>query len=418
MTNKHKASVQLISWGAGIQAIKVPNQSGILGDVVLGFDDMEGYLKNRYIGSIIGRVVNRISCAKMRIENKIYCLSPNDENGLDHFNGGFVGFDNVNWNSYIMKKHVVMSHVSPAKCEGYPGDMLTQIKYSWTDDNQLLMNIRATATQPTPVNIASNCLMNLAGHVKLLLTLPIIFFNSFNSVCTTLSYFLLIQHGFNFIMFKSLFYLLNPSFQKASLYLAAGSRELKKHLISLNADSWTPADIRNNLPTDAIYPVDRTVFDLRLPTQLTKRRLYIVPGGGYNQNLCVNSPSSWSYRFHARIIHPGSGRTLEVYSNHPGLQFSTGNDLPDPDCNYPPDFEDYCDCTDNEPEIKEQQKEIWGKDGVRYQRHGGFILSPQNYPDAVNISNFPPCILYPGQVYAHDVTYKFGLLSENLDTST
>lgn len=81
---------------------------------------------------------------------------------------------------------------------------------------------------------------------------------------------------------------------------AAGSRELKKHLISLNADSWTPADIRNNLPTDAIYPVDRTVFDLRLPTQLTKRRLYIVPGGGYNQNLCINSPSSWSYRFHAR----------------------------------------------------------------------------------------------------------------------
>lgn len=62
-----------------------------------------------------------------------------------------------------------MSHVSPAKYEGYPGDMLTQIKYSWTDDNQLLMNIRATATQPTPVNIASNCLMNLAGHVKLLL---------------------------------------------------------------------------------------------------------------------------------------------------------------------------------------------------------------------------------------------------------
>lgn len=71
-----------------------------------------------------------------------------------------------------------------------------------------------------------------------------------------------------------------------------------------------------------------------------------------------------------------------------------------------------------EPKVKEQQKEIWGKDGVRYQRHGGFILSPQNYPDAVNISNFPPCILYPGQVYAHDVTYKFGLLSENLDMPT
>lgn len=100
---------------------------------------------------------------------------------------------------YLMQQ--VMSHVSPAKYEGYPGDMLTQIKYSWTDDNQLLMNIRATATQPTPVNIASNCLMNLAGHVKLILTLPTMLFNSFNSIYTSLSYFLLMQHGFNFMLY-------------------------------------------------------------------------------------------------------------------------------------------------------------------------------------------------------------------------
>ncbi|KAK9306201.1 hypothetical protein QLX08_003087 [Tetragonisca angustula] len=363
MTNKHKASVQLISWGAGIQSIKVPNQSGILGDVVLGFDDIEGYLKNRYIGSMIGRVVNHVSRAKMRVENESCTLSRNGEDGVDHFNGGFVGFDNVNWNSYAMKKHVVMTHLSPANSEGYPGDMLTQIKYSWTDDNQLLMNIRASSTQPTPVDITTNCLMNLAGH-------------------------------------------------------ATGPNELKKHVICLNAGSWTFTDVKNNLPTGTVHPVDRTVFDLRLPTQLTRRRLYIVPRGGYNQNLCVTSPSSWSYRFHARIIHPGSERTLEVYSNQPGLRFSTGNDLPDPDCNYPPDFEDYCDCMDTEPKLEERQKEMWGKDGTRYRRHGGFILSPQNYPNAVNISDFPPCMLYPGQVYVHDLTYKFGLLSKNLDTPT
>ncbi|OAD58621.1 Aldose 1-epimerase [Eufriesea mexicana] len=359
MTNRHKASVQLISWGAGIQAVKVPNLSGILGDVVLGFDDMEGYSKNRYIGSVIGRVVNRISSAKMRIENKNYSLSTNDRDGVSHFNGGFVAFDNVNWESYMSKDNVVMSHLSPAGSEGYPGNMLTQIKFSWKNDNQLLINIRATATEPTPVNITTNCSMNLAGH-------------------------------------------------------ATGAKELKKHVISLNAGSWTIADIKDDLPTGAIYPVDRTVFDLRLPTQLTKRRLYIVPGGGYNQNLCITSPSSWSYRFHARIIHPGSGRTLEVYSNHPGLQFSTGNDLPDPDRDYPPDFEDYYPL-DQASGIDDVSKEIWGKDGVRYERHGGFLLSPQNYPDAVNISNFPSCILYPGQVYVHDMAYKFGLLSKDVD---
>ncbi|XP_017795549.1 PREDICTED: aldose 1-epimerase-like [Habropoda laboriosa] len=358
MTNRHKASVQLISWGAGIQAIKVPSRPGILGDVVLGFDDMDGYLKNRYIGSIIGRIVNRVSHAKMRIENEMYCLSVNDKDGVSHFNGGFVGFDNVNWDSCILNSRHVMSHLSPANSEGYPGNMLTQIKYSWTDDNQLHINIRATTTQPTPVNITTNCLMNLAGH-------------------------------------------------------ATGPDELKKHVISMNAGSWTFADIRDSLPTGAIYPVDRTVFDLRLPTQLTKRRLYIVPGGGYNQNLCITSPNCWCYRFHARIVHAGSGRTLEVYSNKPGLQFSTGNDLPNPDTYYPPDFDDFCNCLDDTLGLNVDEREIWGKDGVRYKRHSGFILSPQNYPDAINISNFPSCILYPGQVYSHDLTYKFGLLSKN-----
>ncbi|XP_076763553.1 galactose mutarotase [Xylocopa sonorina] len=181
----------------------------------------------------------------MRVEDKTYSLSVNDKGGSNHFNGGFVGFDNVNWNSHILKKHVVMSHLSPANSEGYPGNMLTQIKYSWTDNNQLRMNIRASATQSTPANITVNCLMNLAGH-------------------------------------------------------ATGPEELKRHVISLNAGSWTFADIKHDLPTGAIYPVDRTVFDLRLPTQLTKRRFYIVPGGGYNQNFCVTSPSCWSYRFHAR----------------------------------------------------------------------------------------------------------------------
>lgn len=146
-------------------------------------------MKNRYIGSTIGRVANKISMGKMKINNKDYSLTINDKNSTSHYNGGFVAFDNVNWNSYVFKKHVVgkyirrrfadlrfvrykfltaqvMTHTSTKNSEGYPGDLLTQIKYSWTDDNQLIINIRACATEPTPVNITNNCLMNLAGHVK------------------------------------------------------------------------------------------------------------------------------------------------------------------------------------------------------------------------------------------------------------
>ncbi|XP_019699819.1 aldose 1-epimerase [Harpegnathos saltator] len=371
LTNKHKAIVRLISWGASIQSIKIPNRDGKLVDVVLGFDDMEGYLKDRYMGSIIGRVANRISDGLMSLNNVIYPLSINDETGKDHFNGGVVAFDNVNWQSQIVNNRVVgscffyiiffdevMSHLSRDSREGYPGDLLTQVKYTWTDDNQLHINIRATATKSTPVNVTSYCLFNLAGH-------------------------------------------------------GAGPKELRKHVLTVNADNWTFTDVQNKLPTGVISPVDCTVYELRLPTQLNRRRLFKVPGGGYNHNLCINSPNYWCYRFHARILHPASGRFLEVYSNHPGLQVSTANELPDPErvniCNLQADSF----LTVNMKLKIRKSEAIYGKGGLPYYRHGGFALTPQNYPNAVNIEHFPSCVLHPGKVYIHDMTYKFGVLFED-----
>ncbi|EFN77740.1 Aldose 1-epimerase [Harpegnathos saltator] len=343
LTNKHKAIVRLISWGASIQSIKIPNRDGKLVDVVLGFDDMEGYLKDRYMGSIIGRVANRISDGLMSLNNVIYPLSINDETGKDHFNGGVVAFDNVNWQSQIVNNRVV--------------------KYTWTDDNQLHINIRATATKSTPVNVTSYCLFNLAGH-------------------------------------------------------GAGPKELRKHVLTVNADNWTFTDVQNKLPTGVISPVDCTVYELRLPTQLNRRRLFKVPGGGYNHNLCINSPNYWCYRFHARILHPASGRFLEVYSNHPGLQVSTANELPDPErvniCNLQADSFLTVNMKLKTTEIEIRKSEaIYGKGGLPYYRHGGFALTPQNYPNAVNIEHFPSCVLHPGKVYIHDMTYKFGVLFED-----
>ncbi|KAG7207662.1 hypothetical protein KM043_009281 [Ampulex compressa] len=365
MTNEQNASVRLISWGAGVQSIRVPNLKGALGDVVLGFDSMDGYLENRYMGCTIGRVANRVSEGLMRIDDAVYSLTINDQVGSNHFNGGFAAFDNANWDSYALEEQVIMSHLSRAGSEGYPGNMLTQVKYTWTNDNELRINIRANATEPTAVNITNYCLFNLAGH-------------------------------------------------------GTGPEELRKHVVSVNADSWTMADIRDHLPTGCVCPVDRTVYDLRLPTQMTRERLYSVPGGGYNHNLCVTSPSSWCYRFHARILHPDSGRTLEVYSNQPGLQFYTCNDLPD--SRYPL-WKRFSEdrrklqegIRDQVKRIEKKTADIRGKDGMLYRRHGAFVLSPQNYPDAINIKSFPSCILYPGKVYVHDMSYKFGLLSRNLE---
>ncbi|EGI59251.1 PREDICTED: aldose 1-epimerase-like [Acromyrmex echinatior] len=364
LTNKHKASVRLISWGASIQSIKVPNRDGKLADVVLGFDNMDGYLKNRYMGSIIDRVANCISGSMMHLDNVIYPLSINDRAGKDRLNGGTVVFDNTNWQSQIVNNRVVMSHLSQRYSQGYSSDVLTQIKYTWTDDNQLHINIRATSTSSTPVNITNYCLFNLAGH-------------------------------------------------------GTGSKELKKHILTVNADSWICMDVKNKLP-NIICPVDGTECELRLPAQLNQRRLYDIPGGGYNHNLCVNSPSCWCYRFHARILHPTSGRFLEIYSNNPGLQVYTGNELPHQYI-YPPDLKDHEWGNHKNAQInfwkstkeitKKKATEVYGKEGVPYRRHGGFALSPQNYPNVGNI-NFPSCMLHPGKMYTHDMTYKFGVLFE------
>ncbi|XP_050461353.1 galactose mutarotase-like isoform X2 [Cataglyphis hispanica] len=203
--------------------------------------------------------------------------------------------------------------------------------------------------------------------------------------------------------------------------MGTGSKELKKHLFVVNADSWIFMDVKNQLPIGIISPVDSTPFELRLPVQLNERRLFDIPGGGYNHNLCINSPSCWCYRFHARILHPTSGRFLEVYSSNPELRVYTGNELPDPECVYPPDLKDkeWGGCQDTQinsvesmKDVAKREEEIRGKEGILYRRHGGFALSPQ-HPNAVNVKYFPSCMLYPGKIYVHDMTYKFGVLSKN-----
>ncbi|RLU20242.1 hypothetical protein DMN91_006849 [Ooceraea biroi] len=373
MINKHQAIVRLISWGASIQSIKIPNRDGKLADVVLGFDDLDGYLKNRYMGSIIGRVAGRIS-GGLDNADVTYFLQP------------IAKLLKLLLVLFVVFFDEVMSHLSRANSEGYSGDVLTQVNYTWTDDNQLHINIRATTTMPTPINVTNYCLFNLAGH-------------------------------------------------------GTGSKELEQHVLTVNADSWTLMDLRNNLPTGVISPVDCTAFELRVPAQLNRRRLYNIPGGGYDHNLCINSPNSWCYRFHARILHPPSGRFLEVYSNHPGLQVYTGNQLPHPERVYPPDLKN-CDWEGGEnakinssklvntkwdfeitnniiPKKKAKEiqnartKEIYGKGGIPYRCYGGFALSPQNYPGTVNIEHFPSCILYPGKIYVHDMSYKFGVKLSN-----
>ncbi|XP_012260288.2 galactose mutarotase-like [Athalia rosae] len=361
MTNSGKSSVRLISWGAGIQSVKIPNDKGILGDVVLGYDSMNGYLKNKnnQFRNISGRVENHISSNGQLSKFRKQKNFEEDTKNRSH------GFDDRNWDSYILGNQVVMSNLS----NNSGAKLLTQVKYSWTDENQLNINIQATSTRPTPVNVTARCLFNLAGH-------------------------------------------------------GTGAKELKKHVVTINAEKWTFMDLKDGIPNGAIRSVKSTIYDLRFPTCLTNERLCRVPGGGYDHNLCIDSPSVWCYRFHARVLHPGSGRFMEVYSNQPGIQFYTGNDIPDPKSLQPSRADiDHFNCCQGACgdqinsgmksrllTTEKQDDSPAGKDGIRYQKHGGMILSPQNYPNAINTEGFPPCVLRPGKIYVHDLTYKFGVL--------
>ncbi|KAJ8686681.1 hypothetical protein QAD02_022475 [Eretmocerus hayati] len=338
ITNKNKARVRLISLGAAIQSITVPNENDDMADVILGFDSVDGYLKNRYIGRIVGRVASSF-CRKKS------CNDEKESRALDM----------VNWDSCILEEQVVMVYLSRGNLDNgseYSGDLMVQVKYEWTDDNRLHVDISATSTKSTPIDLSSQCLFNLAGH-------------------------------------------------------GMGAKELKTHVITVNADQWAKSDLKKELQSTTIEDVCGTVYDLRFPLQLSSEKLFKVSGGGYNNSLCITAPSAWTYRFHARILHPTSHRFLEIYSNQPSLQLYTANDFPDPKKFYPKDLND----NDKTNKVAKCYDKIVGKDGLPYTRFGCFAAIPRGYPKTKMCDKFPSNILHPGKVYVSRTTYEFGVMT-------
>ncbi|KZC13017.1 Aldose 1-epimerase [Dufourea novaeangliae] len=299
ITNANRMEVIVITWGATIMSLKCPDKYGHSADVVLGFDDLKGYmnpLTNPFIGCILGRCANRIKDGHITIRGREYQLTKNDFNGKHHLHGGVNGFGRKVWDSYIAGCSVVMSYLSPDGEEGYPGAVLTTIRFKLTMDNKLDICMRATTSKPTIVNLSHGSMFNLAGH-------------------------------------------------------DAGETELKKHKILFNCDRWTFADYTDPIPTGAIHGVGGTVMDFRIPRILGEYMEKVPPGEGYDHNLCVTKNGQSGSLFVAKAWHAKSGRVLEIYSDQRGAHFYTGG------------------------------QEIY--------------------------SHFPCCILYPGQVYCHDLTYKF-----------
>jgi len=260
----------VITWGATITSLKLEGE-----DVVLGFDDMKGYTggKNPYFGAVVGRVANRVADATFSLDGKTYTLAKN--NGPNSLHGGLVGLDKVLWDASIDEKNssVTFSYLGRDGEEGYPGDIIYNVRYSLDSEGGVRIDFSAMVTKPTPVNLANHVYFNLGGH-------------------------------------------------------QSGKEGLDEHVMRMAADSITPVT-EKLIPTGSIGSVAGSVFDLRTPTRLGDV-LSLCPGGennGFDHNF-VLSNTEGDLNFVCRVTHPPSGRWLECFTNQPGCQFYTGNFIP------------------------------------------------------------------------------------------
>jgi len=336
LTNSQGVEVRITDFGGIVQSIRVPDRYGVMGDVVLGYDDLEGFVgQTEYFGALIGRVGNRISNARFKLDGKTYELRANL--GTDQLHGGpSGGFAKVLWDSTLSSEKgsegLHLTYLSPDGEERYPGNLSVEVDYQLNDDNELIIDYRATADKATPINLTHHCYFNLGGVDDVL-----------------------------------------------------------GHELWINAELFLPVSERL-IPTGEVRDVARSAFDFRLPTRIGARIAdgddQLTWAGGYDHNYVFRtsdaevSAAAMPPQLVARVCEPQSGRTLEVETTEPGMQFYSGNSL---------------------------HPDIIGKGGRAYRRHAGFCLETQHFPDSPNQPTFPSTILRPGQDYQSRTLYRFGI---------
>jgi aldose 1-epimerase len=275
LSNAQGMEVRVITYGGIITSIRVPDRSGHLDDVVLGFDNLDGYIKNPpYLGAIIGRYANRIAKGRFALDGKTYTLAVN--NGPNHLHGGIKGFNKVVWKAESFKNFdgtgVVFTHTSPDGDEGYPGTLSLRVAYTLSDHNEIAVDYQATADKPTPVNLTQHTYFNLAGE---------------------------------------------------------GSRDVLDHVLTINASRYTPVDA-NLIPVGELRDVAGSPFDFRMPKAIGERIGQDDPqlrmGNGYDHNFVLDRTGD-SLLQAAHVVEPSTGRVLDVSTTEPGMQLYTGNFL-------------------------------------------------------------------------------------------
>jgi aldose 1-epimerase len=334
LRNTHGIEVQLTNYGGIITSLRTPDRAGHFSDIVLGYDNLAAYVANSpYFGAIVGRYANRIARGHFTLDGTTYTLAVN--NGPNSLHGGLRGFDKVVWNARPFQNQegqgVTLDYTSPNGEEGYPGTLHTTVTYTLTPDDRLIVDYQATTDKATPINLSQHSYWNLAGNA---------------------------------------------------------SRDILGHVLTINADAITPVD-STLIPTGEIATVAGTPFDFRTPTPIGARidqrqNTQIHYGNGYDHNFVLNRGGTApdALVLAARVVEPSSGRTLEVTTTEPGLQFYSGNFLDGSNV---------------------------GKGCVVYHFRYGLALETQHYPDSPNHPNFPSTILRPGQQYHSRTVFRFGV---------
>jgi aldose 1-epimerase len=273
LTNSKGMEVEIINYGATIVSIKVPDRNGNIEDVVLGFDNIDSYIKpHPFFGAIVGRHANRIENAEFTLNGKTYYLAKND--GENHLHGGNEGFDKKLWESQIininMQESLQLSYFSKDGEENYPGNLEVKVTYTLTEENELIIDYYAISDKDTVVNLTNHAYFNLKGHNK---------------------------------------------------------GDIFDHQLMINADKFTVTDDKG-IPTGEIRDVKGTAMDFTSLRSIREGFFsdyeQIKFRSGYDHNWVLTVSGKVAEKA-GELYEPDSGRLMEFFTTKPGVQFYSGN---------------------------------------------------------------------------------------------
>lgn len=331
LRNANGVETTITNYGGIVVSLKVPDRAKKFDDVVLGFSDLEPYTKQGpYFGALIGRYGNRIARGRFKLNGVEYKLAVN--NGENHLHGGIKGFDKVVWTGREMNTKagpaVVLTYLSKDGEEGYPGNLRVRVVYTLTNKDELKIDYSATTDKDTVINLTHHSYFNLRGE---------------------------------------------------------GNGDILEHLVKINADRFVPIDA-GSIPLGELSKVAGTPFDFLKSTAIGARinddNEQLKNGSGYDHTFVINGRPG-TLRMAATAYEPSTGRTMEVWTTEPGMQFYTGNFLDG----------------------------LTGKSGKPYPRRSGFCFETQHYPDSPNQPSFPTTTLRRGRTYRSTTIYRFNARS-------